>query len=287
MRHADILTAAGAKVPARLRAFLALLAGMEGELMDPTDRGELHPLVIPIAREKSGVVVGLLRWPTPDASMELPVVRAGTLGMTLWAGSIDQLLHAELATRDVDGEDSSGLLAAANRDEVLYQPGWVRESGLPLKAYLLMRVGGLPHLYEELALGHQEKGDTMSAAITAERSGSAAPGWARPQAFLSRLMAKQGRPEPAREAARAALTLPLWTLGMPFEEVAERAGWSSPFKADPYRILAEDESKPPLDRAAHWMDVWAIEQRPWSELRPTLSSLYREAGMEDLADFVT
>lgn len=287
MQHSKILTALGSPVPPRLPAFLAFLAGIEdAELVDPRARGGLHPLVLPLARTGEGVHIGLLRWPTASEKFPLPVVRVGTQGMSLWAASIDQLLHSELATRDADQEDLAALAAAANREELLYQPGTLAASGLPLKAYLLLRVGGLPHLYEELALKHQAKGDHTSAAVTAERAGVASNGWGRPQAFLSRLMEEQGRMESARESARAALSLPIWTLGAPFEEIALRAGWQAPVTAQPYRTLAELAEKPILDRAAHWMDVCAIEGGDWDALRPKLSSLYAEAGLAHIAAFV-
>lgn len=287
MQHSKILTALGSPVPVRLPAFLAFLAGIEdAELVDPRARGGLHPLVVPFARTQDGVTIGLLRWPTASENFPLPVVRVGSMGMSLWAASIDQLLHSELATRDADHEDMVGLATAANREEVLYRPGTLAESGLPLKAYLLLRVGGLPALYEELALKHQAKGDQTSAAVTAERAGVASHGWGRPQAFLSRLMEEQGRMESAREAARAALSLPIWTLGAPFEEVALRAGWERPITAQPYRTLAELPDKPVLDRAAHWMDVWAIEGTDWDTLRPRLATLYAEAELPHIAAFV-
>jgi hypothetical protein len=287
MQLSKILTAVGSPVPARLPAFLAYLAGVEDlELVDPRARAALHPLVIPVAKTGEGVTIGLLRWPTATPNFPLPVVRVGSVGMTLWAASIDQLLHMELATRDADGEDMAGLEAAANRSELLYSAGTLAESGLPLKAYLLLKVGGLPLLYEELAMKHHAKGDHTSAAVTAERPGVASKGWGRPQAFLSRLLEKQGMPDSGREAARAALSLPIWTLGAPFEEIALRAGWKEPITAQPYRTLAELPDKPVLDRAAHWMDVCAIEGGDWDALRPKLAELYLEAGLPQIAAFV-
>ncbi|MFT5584574.1 MAG: hypothetical protein ACI9VR_002159 [Cognaticolwellia sp.] len=287
MQLSKIISAVGSPVPARLPAFLAFIAGLEdAELVDPRARGGLHPLVIPVAKTDQGITIGLLRWPTATDNFPLPVVRVGNVGMSLWAASIDQLLHSELATRDADGEDLAGLSAAANREELLYKAGTLAESGLPLKAYLLLRVAGLPHLYEELALKHKAKGDHTSAAVTAERAGVASKGWGRPQAFLSRLLEEQGMPDSGREAARAALSLPIWTLGAPFEEIALRAGWKAPITAQPYRTLAELPDKPILDRAAHWMDVWAIEEGDWDALRPKLAELYSEAGLPHIAAFV-
>ena len=277
---------AGVEPPPRLAALMSLLVGDELEVCDPRDRSGLHPLLVPLARDEH-TTVALLRWPTPPKGLPMPVVRAGERGMSLVALSVDQWLHKELATRDVDQDDMAGLLRAVNRDEVLYEPGAVTLSNLPLKAYLLLKVGGLPELYYELALGHEAKGDTMAACVTADRCTTAVPDFGEPHVFRTALLDRLGRGEAARESARAALTLPIWTLGAPFEPVALKAGWAHPVTSAPFHAAADDTNKPVLDRAAHRMDAVAVEEGDWDAVRPELAALFREGGLGALADFVS
>ncbi len=287
MSHSETLQAlTGRPPPRRLRALMMLLAG-EHELLEPEDRAGLHPLVVPLARAEDGQTIGLLRWATPPRDMPWPLVSAGELGMRLLANSPDQWIWKELATRDADKEHLGGLVLAANRDEQLYEPGDLEASKLPLMAYLVLRVGGLPEVYEELALRHLERGDVMAALVTADRLCNVARGWALGHAFRSELLAGQGRHEAAADSARAALVDPVWTLGRPFEPVARRAGWKHTVDGRGYRLLAEDTERSPLDRAAHWLDAWAVDGGDWDELRPVLAELYDEGGLPELARFVT
>ncbi|MCP4807025.1 MAG: hypothetical protein GY913_26745 [Proteobacteria bacterium] len=272
--------------PVRLGALLSLLVGDELEICDPRDRAGLHPLLVPLARDEN-TTTALLRWPTPSTGHPLPLVRAGSRGMSLLALSADQWLHKELATRDADGDDAAGLARAVNRDEVLYEPGTLALSNLPLKAYLLLKVGGLPELYYELALRHEEKGDEMAACVTADRCTTAIPDFGEPHVFRTALLDRLGRHDSARESARAALTLPLWTLGAPFEAVALKAGWAKPVTSARFHEAADDTTKPVLDRAAHRMDAIAVEEGDWDAARPELAALFREGGLEQLADFVS
>jgi len=84
-------------------------------LLSPSDRTDLHPLVIPLVKAKAAalpgggssapdaavtsedVVIGLLRWPQPrqHGSMQLPLVAQSrkALGVKLLARSVDEQLH--------------------------------------------------------------------------------------------------------------------------------------------------------------------------------------------------
>lgn len=285
MRLARVLEEAGSVVPERLDAFLLWAAGA-GVVRDPRDRSGLHPLLIPVAEQEGGTTLGLLRWPTPPASMPIPVVRAGSHGMTLVACSIDQLLHQELALRDVDGEALGALATAAERAGPLYSPGMVAASAMPLKAYLLLKVGGLPELYQDLALAHEARGDLTSALITLERAAAIAEGWGQAGALQATLLAKHGRHQAAKQAAAGALVHPVWTLGTDWRAVAAIAGWSEPITAAPWKAMADNPDKPVLDRAAHRMDHVAATGGDWDALRPELAALFAQAELTQLAKFV-
>ena len=60
-----------------------------------------------------------------------------------------------------------------------------------------------PDVCEGLALKHWDRGDTMSALITAEWYMRKLPGWGRPFEFGYQLMQKAGRPEEARDTVGA------------------------------------------------------------------------------------
>lgn len=287
MRHADALRAVGLEPPSRLEALLMYLAGGNPEIVDPSERRGVHPLLVPLARDDQGHVLAFLRWPTPPPNAPLPIVRQEGAQLRLLANSTDELLRRELATRDATpGEAPGALLEAANQAGTLYEPGELLRSGLPLKAFLLVKVGVTPEFFEELALAHLERGDEQAALITADRGCMGAPGWARPHAFRAQLLEQLGRIEEARDSARMALLEPVWTLGRPFEPVARLAGWRDPITSVSYRRLATDPDKPILDRAAHLMDAVAVEGGAWDDVRLQLAAMYAEAGLDEMARFV-
>lgn len=210
----------------------------------------------------------------------MPLVLAGD-HIQLKSLSVDQWLHRELATRDSRGESLGGL---GREGEDVYVPGALAASSLPLMAYLLLRVGGQPDLYEDMAGRHLDKGDDMAALVTADRATTAIPGWGSPMHFRMRLLTQLGRTQAAQEAARCTLTEPVWTFGAPFEPVAELAGWPDASSA-PYRRLVES-AELPLDKAAHLMDAVAVEGGDWDAAKPELAACYAEAELHDVAAFI-
>lgn len=248
-----------------------LLRVLEERGEQPTDsRRGLCPLLQPLSRDEGGTTA-LLRWPTPPKGMPAPVVRQVGMGVRLLASSTEQFLHRIAVMREAAGREP-GL------DEV-YVPGTQRASSLPVHAYLLMKVGGLPEPYEALALRHEEKGDLTAALVTLDRCASLFPDWGRYQVMRAQLFQRLERPEEARDAARGALVQPLWTLGAPAAEVGSIAGLS--ISAERYRGL----EGPILDRAAHLLDA-AFLEGDWDAVRGPVAAIYREAGLTDVADFV-
>jgi len=200
--------------------------------------------------------------------------------------SPDTHLHRHLAMREASGEVlSEPLLASINGPDPLYVPGQLAESGLPLKAYLLVRVGETHAFFEELIAAHIAKGDTTAATVTADRACQQDHGWARPWVFRAKLLSQLAQHDEARDTARTALGDPVWTFGEPFAPIAQLAGWST-ISSAPYRELATTASKPPADRAAHWMDAVSIEGGDWDPIRGVLQSLYEEAELGAIAEFV-
>lgn len=91
--------------PPHLNPFLRVLAAQGMELTAPTDRADLMPLVIPIAKRGSEIV-GFLRWPTPQEHprMELPIVSTTRGGGSLrfLARSVEEYLTRALVEEDAE-----------------------------------------------------------------------------------------------------------------------------------------------------------------------------------------
>lgn len=238
---------------------------------EPHDSREgLCPLLEPLTRDAGGTTA-LLRWPTPPKDMPAPVVRQVGHGVRLLASSTEQFLHQVAVMSEQAGIDH-GL------DEV-YVPGSVAASKLPPLAYLLLKVGGLPEPYEALALRHEEKGDLTAASVTLDRLSGLFPDWGRYHALRADLFGRMERHEETRDAARAAMAQPLWTMGAPVVEVAALAGVVA--TPERYRQL----EGPILDRAAHLLDAAFLDE-DWDAVREPLAALYEEAGLSDVAQFV-
>ena len=194
------------------------------------------------------------------------------MSVRLLAASTEQFLHRVAVLREAAGRDPAL--------DAFYVPGTQQASKLPVQAYLLLKVGGLPEIYEALALRHEEKGDLKAAMVTLDRCAGLFPDWGRFHVLRAQLFVQQGRDEEARDAARGALSQPLWTLGAPPAEVAALAG--ATLSPEHYRSL----EGPLLDRAAHLLDA-AFLEGDWEAIREPLAVLYREAGLDKVADFVS
>eukprot|EP00899_Mesostigma_viride_P000833 jgi/Mesvir1/10750/Mv13819-RA.1 len=303
--HANFIQdAGGSKVPKNLGAMLAVLEAQAQTIVQPTDRVGLVPLVIPLSRDVKGKTTALLRWPTPPEGMEMPVVRADENGLFFLANSIDQYIHRALAEDDVKcvelGVKARVVAEAAGSVGLtMYKSGDVAASPYKrLDVYLMKQVGKFPDVFERLALSHLGKNDQISALVTAEYYNNRQfPGWGRPSAFLAELYQKIGRQLECRDAARMALRSPWWTLGTPFEVIANLAeyGRENGIKQLRERISEEaalndaQQGKAPaqiaLDRAAFTMDI-AVAEKSWPETLPRLAELYKEGGMPDVAKLV-
>ncbi len=271
---------AGMAPPPRLDALMhwAAAAGWRAD----DDRSNLHPLVVPLARRDQHVL-GLLRWPTPDAGTATPVVRTDGWQVTLVGPSVDAVLHRALATADAEDRWDDAL---ASHTDALYLRGTLAASRLPLAGYLMMRVGVDHGFFEERIAAHEARGDIDAALVTADRLMQDTHGFARAGAIRAWTLARARRLEEAADAARLTLLQPAWTLGEPFAPIARLAGWTDPITSWGFRRLADDDSRPPADRAAHRMDQVAVDRGPWEAIRLELASLYEEAGLSDLADWI-
>lgn len=114
-----------------------------------------------------------------------------------------------------------------------------------------------------------------------------------------------GRDEEARDKARAALELPLWTLGDDLDYAIQKASTDSETLVAKLRLKADGkltqeqlksqngmEKRTPQqiakDRASYVLDlvVAAPEDYSWESIRDEIAGLYREADMSSIADLI-
>lgn len=275
----------GRSAPPWLSELRAFLAATGAEVFDGTPRADDHPLFMPLA-DDGGTRLGLLVWPTPDAQAGVPVVAQRGRRLELVAGSAHELLLQRAASLDRDGRlDDAPERAAGGA----YTVGTLAMTGLDLRTWTILRAGGSMEAYGSLIDRHLKRSDPVAALVAADRAVERAAGWAEPHVWRWRILSAIGRNEEARDAAVAALGLPVWTMRGDFAEVARAAGWVDPIDAGPFERLANDPNRPPADRAAWWMDHGAVDvQDPsaWSAYRSRIAPLYVDAGLAPIGAWV-
>jgi len=253
-----------------------------------------------------------------------PIVEAkvGGPGMRLLALNSEHMMRRIAAEADVDGDDEvpsiyndglgEGKLGDAGLDSP-YEIGSVDKLGYGLERYALLRVGPFPDLYESMARQHQGKGDEQSSLIAAESANGKFTGFGSTFAFYARLLSSfPSREQEAKDAAMMCLRLPVPSMGLDEEEFAEVArlarlaeeGDSTEEAMVQMKVMydkireheKEGESGPgqtsktreqeAIDEANYLLDETAFTGGDWAGVRSKLAEIYREAGREDMAEFV-
>ncbi|GLU20048.1 hypothetical protein SLE2022_362640 [Rubroshorea leprosula] len=288
--------------PQHLSQLLSVLNARGDSILSPGAKQGLIPLAIPLAKNSSGVITALLRWPTAPPRMEMPVVEVREHGVWLLAKNVDQFLHRILVEDDAGNcLKGSGKLfhAAASAGEELYKKGDFAKSQISdIDVYLMRKVGLFPDILERKVMQHFEKGDHVSALVTGEfyTKNKHFPGFARPFVFNAEILLKVGRKQEAKDAARGALKSPWWTLGCKYEEVAHIAEWEDEQIEYIREKITEEgkqedlnKGKPPaqiaLDEAAFLLDLASLEGT-WDDSLDQIAKCYEEAGLHDIARFV-
>ena len=126
-----------------------------------------------------------------------------------------------------------------------------------------------------------------------------------PLSFQAQVLSKlDGRDKEAKDAARAAMMAPKWTIAKSrkeLEEVIKLSGFSDvAIVAELYAIRANDPREKDiqeqglspvqvtLDQAAHLMDAVALGhiQGGWDEIKPDLAKKYTEGGYPEIATLI-
>ncbi|KAK1422040.1 hypothetical protein QVD17_24883 [Tagetes erecta] len=293
---------AAAQPPEHLHHLLKMLQVRGESLVSPAMKQGMIPLAIPLSKNNLGSVTALLRWPTAPPGMEMPVVEVRSYGVWLLAKSVDQYIHRILVEEDANGsvEGIDQLFQASGAvGEKLYTKGDLAKSGNSnLDVYLLQKVGLFPDILERKVMNHFKKGDHVSAMVTGEfyTKKEHFPGFGRPFVFNAEILLKVGRNPEAKDAARGALKSPWWTLGCPYQEVAEIAEWddeqiefikekvSEEGKQEDL-MKGKDAAQIILDEAAFLLDLASIEGT-WDEQLERIAECYEEAGLLEIAKFV-
>ena len=293
------------KTPMCLQALLHILVTSGERSVSPNARSNLHPFLIPLSKNDStGVITGLVRWPTAPDTMELPVARTvpDSLSLSLVAPSAISHVSRVHATVDYGGNKTYAAKLRSLAPAAELVEGVAERSGMPLERYLVLHVGYFPDVYRDLAEFHLAKNDVASALVTCERANTLFSGWASPHVYHARVLKKLGRETEARDAARFALQMPLWTMGGgdTVSQMGRLAGYQDEASLRKiYQRLYEDkrekdigEGKAPeqvaLDRAAYYLDwVTARGETKWNDVDlEVLAELYDEAKLSDIATFV-
>lgn len=293
---------AASQPPEHLCQLLKMLKIRGDTIMSPGAKQGLLPLSIPLARNSSGAVTALLRWPTAPPGMEMPVVEVKKHGVWLLAKNVDQLIHRILVEGDAQnsGENIDELFhASADVGAKFYEKGDYAKSQISnLDVYLLKKVGLFPDVLERKVMRHFEEGDQVSALVTGEfyTKKEHFPGFARPFVFNAEVLLRLGRTVEAKDAARGALKSPWWTLGCKYEEVANIAQWEDEqieyFKEKVTEEGRQEDLKKgkapaqvALDEAAFLLDLASVEGT-WDESVEQIAERYKEAGLSDIARFI-
>ena len=293
--------------PPELGGLVALLVARGDEVCEPGDADlSIHPYLVPLTRSPAdGEVTALLRW--PGSNKQLPLVRTNGTQLDLLATRADHYVHREaVEALSNDAPDAAELAGLAQAVGVAWDPEGLAQAPAGLDGALLTRVGPFAECYERLALGHLAKGSEQAALIACERSQACFQAWGRPFAFHARMLRSLGRDEEARDLARHALSLPLWTLSpMPLDEVLELGQTNLDELRATLRLRADGQLPPEelqknngydkrttqeiaKDRATYLLDLAVAQPADYTygALRRELREHYSEAEMGAFATFV-
>ncbi|KAI4314983.1 hypothetical protein L6164_027837 [Bauhinia variegata] len=288
--------------PEHLSQLLSTLKTRGDSIVSPGVRQGLIPLAIPLAKNSTGALTALLRWPTAPPGMEMPVVEVKKHGVWLLAKSVDQFIHRILVEEDTKNSQERNdelFYASADAGEKLYKKGDFAESKISnLDVYLLKKVGIFPDIIERKVMRHFEEGDHVSALVTGEfyTKKEHFPGFARPFVFNAEVLLRVGRNVEAKDAARGALKSPWWTLGCKYQDVASMAQWDDEqIEYIKEKVTEEgrqedikkgkDPAQVVLDEAAFLLDLASIEGT-WDEYFERIAECYEEAGLPNIARFI-
>ena len=288
-------------------------------------------------------MTAVLRWPNPVDEFVLPVVtvpapsshRAGSR-VSLVARSASEYIHRALAEEDAaTGDGAPRPVAKAVGDTPLpfaFAAGDVSRAmraaaaaaaaagaqprpgsrHAPLDVYLIQKCGKFPDVCARLVQGHITAGDVTAAMVTADWACTHFKGWATERAASAETHSRLGRPDEARDNARAALAGgALWTLGWQPADAATRtlelaklsgrsASWlrdnlvdgagpaddGSPGSKAAGSQPARTPQQVALAKAETLLDALALGEVTWADVAGDVQAAFTQAGRQDMARFL-
>lgn len=304
---------------------------------DSKDILDLHPHLYPIAKSKAtGNYICALRRPNssggesneidndenPSGPLAIVEGGIGLPGMKLLSLNSELLMRRIAAEADFSGgEEGQFIVDTYNKGlgegnlmdpglDIVYEPGSVENLGYGAEKYVLLRVGPFPDLYEAMSMQHVARQDESSALIAAEASNGKFTGFGSTFAFYAKLLSTfPSREEETKDAARVCLRLPLSSVAMTAEELAEVGRYAGlgtnedsvqvclQKMQEMYEKIRKHEQEEnsdsgktaeqiALDEANYMLDTAALTGKKWSEIRAELAEVYDDAGKENMAKFV-
>jgi len=310
------------KAPSQISTLFKLL-NIRGDLfVSPDEREAMNPFLIPISKpnDRTNATLCFVRWPTPQDDSDMQLVYNYPAGIELAAMSTEHMCRRITCEMDFYGEiGAKKAVEILNHDGMDYKSGdylpYLKSGKFPaitthdlrlvLDRYLLTKVGPFPDCYERLALNFKDKNDIVSSLVTCERAVSLFYGFGHPVSFHAKLLREIGREIESRDAAKAALGMPLWTCSRSNEDMNDLAllagftgaqilGEMHLYRANDSREeeMEGDNGLEPeqlaLDQAAHLMDavVMGATDGGWRGSIDIIAKKYEFAGYSDVAKFL-
>jgi len=287
----------------RLALVAEILSARGQKLVEPSARKGVHPFVVPICvDEKTGTATGLLRLPL-TLGTELQLVESSARSVRLLSVSIDKFIKRSAIEMKFN-EDAAGSEVVGKATALGFQidEGCASAKKLGLERALLVNVGAFVDLYSWLARDWLGKGKPEEALITCSRASNLLSDWGQLHWLHSETLSKVGGRElEARDCARAALQMPLWSLGeddmAPLVARAESSmdvirtsylKWSvTGGPEEDFVNTGLGDAQVAQGRARYLLDsVCLVDDRSWDSVRDQLATHFEEARQADMALFV-
>jgi len=294
--------------PKQLELLARILLSQGHTLVDPADRKELHPYMVPLARDSAtGSVTGLLYDVNTPVSVAPPLVRTSGKGLQLVSPSVDYAVKRLVIELDY-ASDAPELVKLATSNGLLIEQGAAKASKLGLERYLLVNAGPSPDLYEWLVSDWLGKLKTEEALITCARAARqpVLQDWGVTHVLHSVTLRKVGdmlkddRLLEARDCARAALQMPLWSISGEIEPVVISAESSMEQMRSSYEKWSttggpeedfvntgDNEGARALGRARYTLDKVVLNaEMTYASVRDELAGFLDAGNRPDMAKLV-
>ena len=277
------------------------------EIVEPSQRRNLHPLVVPVAKETSTSTTIGIYIPHDDVD-SLSIVRVSPCGkfLTLLARNPKEFIHREIVEEEAatDGAERALFDASGEVGKNAYELNDYSEKKgkLTLDQYLTMKVGRFPSSLRGLVERHLERKDEESALVACDVFKNQFQNWGEVYAFISDVYASLNRMEEARDYARSGVQCPWSTFETreSLDRMIERAGWGETSSVAEIRKILDtrkgpgrdqfvDESKEKVkaeEDAEDCLNAMANGEKAVVDTVIQLAECYSRAGKERHAKFV-